>query len=167
MFTFTLPLYSLAELLTPVVVCEGRLRPSFVLVRVELAPLTRPPRGDWREAWRQGLETLRRCVYLDKDLVLPPMGDSGASETFYVVASLNMEHAGAMTARIRAQLDKIADLKSKSTMTITCAPVELETLAPLPPMPRQVGAVAQQVTDMILSGMGCRKSLGNDTKHIN
>jgi len=32
---------------------------------------------DWRETWQQCLETLRRCVYLDKDLVLPPMWESG------------------------------------------------------------------------------------------
>src|SRR5712664_2062146 len=43
-FTFTLPLYSLAQLLAPVIVHEERLRPSFVLVRVELAPITNPPR---------------------------------------------------------------------------------------------------------------------------
>ena len=35
-FTFTLPLYSLAKLLAPVVVYQERLRAAFVLVRVEL-----------------------------------------------------------------------------------------------------------------------------------
>jgi signal transduction histidine kinase len=58
-FTFTLPLYSLTKLLAPVVVYQERLRPAFVLVRVELAPLTNPPRGNWRETWQQCLEILR------------------------------------------------------------------------------------------------------------
>jgi signal transduction histidine kinase len=37
-FTFTLPVYSLAKLLAPVVIHQDRLRPAFVLVRVELTP---------------------------------------------------------------------------------------------------------------------------------
>ena len=167
MFTFTLPLYSLVELLTPVVVHEGHLRPSLVLVRVELKPLTRPPRGDWREAWQRGLDTLRRCVYLDKDLVLPPMGDSGLSETFFVVSPIEMEHAGIMTARIRDQLDRVADLKSKSTIIITCAPVEVASIDSLPSLERQVEGVAREITEMILTGAASGKNLGNDLKHFN
>ena len=39
-FSFTLPLYSLAKLLFPVVTYEGRLRDAIVLVKVELTPLS-------------------------------------------------------------------------------------------------------------------------------
>src|ERR1700693_715752 len=80
-FTFTVPIYSLAKLLTPVVIHQGLLRPAFVLVKVEVTPLSNPPRGNWKDTWRQCLEILRRCVYLDKDLVLPPMGTSGSTAT--------------------------------------------------------------------------------------
>src|SRR5271156_1841668 len=62
-FTFTLPVYSLAKLLAPVVTYEELLRPAFVLVRVDLAPLVTPPRGNWKDTWRQCLEILRHCVY--------------------------------------------------------------------------------------------------------
>jgi signal transduction histidine kinase len=55
-FTFTLPVYSLAKLLAPAITHEGRLRPAFVLVRVELAPLSGLPRGNWKDtgasAWK-------------------------------------------------------------------------------------------------------------------
>src|SRR6266446_9467241 len=51
-FTFTLPIYSLARLLAPVITHQDRLRPSFVLVRVDLAPLSNPPRGNWKETWQ-------------------------------------------------------------------------------------------------------------------
>jgi len=30
--------------------------------------------GNWKQTWQQCLEILRRCIYLDKDLVLPAMG---------------------------------------------------------------------------------------------
>ena len=166
-FTFTLPLYSLAQLLQPVIVHEERLRPSLVLVRVELAPLTRPPRGDWRESWQQALDTLRHCVYLDHDLVLPPMWESGASETFFVVASVDMEHVGIMTARIDRQLERIADLKSKCNLTITTAPVDVSLTDSTQSLEQQVAAVAGRVTEMIMSSMASRKNPGNGVKHFN
>ena len=43
-----------------------------------------------------------------------------------MVASVDIEHAKIMTARIRAQLERITDLKTKSTLTITTAPVEIQ-----------------------------------------
>jgi signal transduction histidine kinase len=151
-FTFTLPIYSLAKLLAPVIIYQGRLRPAFVLLRVDLTPLTNPPRGNWRETWQQCFETLGRCVYLDKDLVLPAMGTTGRAEVFYVVASTDMQHVETMTRRIREQLERVADLKSKATLTITATTVSL-------PQPEAassatgVKAVADRVTEMIMTGI--------------
>ena len=72
-FSFTLPLYSLAKLLLPVITVRGRLREDIVLVRVELTPLSKALRGSWKEVCQRCLERLRLCIYVDKDLVLPPM----------------------------------------------------------------------------------------------
>src|SRR5579872_5195177 len=124
-FSFTLPVYSLAKLLSPVIVHQDALRPAFVLVRIELTPVSNPPRGNWKETWKQCLEIVSRCVYLDKDLVLPPMETSGTSETFVVVASTDMNSSGIMTTRIREQLERIPDLKAKCRLTISAVPVEL------------------------------------------
>jgi len=135
------------------------------LVRVELAPLTNPPRGNWRETWQQCLEILRRCVYLDKDLVLPPMWASGSTETFYVLASTDMERAGIMTTRMREQLERIVDLKNKGTLTITTAPVELESVDPSQSLEKQVEAVAGRVNEMIMKSMVKQKKPGNGVKH--
>src|SRR5208282_6499372 len=123
-FTFTLPSYSLPKLLAPVITHEDRLRPAFVLVRVELAPCS-ALRGNWKETWQQCLEILRRCVYLDKDLVLPPMGTSGAAETFFIVASTDLQRSGIMTTRIREQLDLVENLREKFTLAIATMPIEL------------------------------------------
>jgi signal transduction histidine kinase len=150
-FTFTLPIYSLAKLLAPVIVYQGRLRPAFVLVRIDLRPLTSPPRRNWKELWQQALEILRRCVYLDKDLVLPPMGTSGTGETFFVVASTDLERSGIMTTRIREQLERVSELKTKCTFTITTVPVELPSDNPPGTLEQQVQAVADGITQMILT----------------
>jgi signal transduction histidine kinase len=162
-FTFTLPAYSLAKLLAPVVTYKELLRPSFVLVRVELTPLQVPPRGNWKEMWQQSLETLRRCVYLDKDLVLPPMGTSGAAETFFVVASTDMPQSGVMTARIREQLERVLDLKNKCSLTIMAAPIELPSTVSGQPflsqsLEEQVQTLASQVTGMITTRIESKQS---------
>jgi signal transduction histidine kinase len=150
-FSFTLPVYSLAKLLAPVITHQERLRPAFVLVKVELKPLSNPPRGNWKETWQQCLETVRRCVYLDKDLVLPPMGTSGTTETFFVVASTDMQRSGTMTTRIREQLDRLSELKAKCTLTITTLPVELPSDHPGGNLQEQVQGVADRVTQMIVA----------------
>lgn len=158
-FTFTLPVYSLAKLLAPVITYQSSLRPAFVLLRIDLIPVSNPPRGNWKETWQQGLDILRRCVYLDKDLVLPPIGNSGASETFFVVASTDLERSGIMTTRIREQLDRVPDLKAKSTVTISTVPVELPSDITGLALEQQVQTVADSVTQMIIKAMD-RKRIG-------
>ncbi|HTU50053.1 MAG TPA: ATP-binding protein [Acidobacteriaceae bacterium] len=165
-FTFTLPIYSLAKQLAPVIVYQDRLRPSFVLVRVELTPLSSPPRGNWKETWQQCLETLRRCVYLDKDLVLPPMGTSGASETFFVVASTDMERSGIMTTRIREQVERVKDLKMKCNLTISALPISVQAAQPGETLEQQIQAVSECVSQMILSNMERKQSTAGKDKPL-
>jgi signal transduction histidine kinase len=152
-FTFTLPIYSLAKLLAPVVTHEDRLRPAFVLVRIELAPLSSLPRGNWKDTWRQCLEILRHCVYLDKDLVLPPMGTSATSETLFVVASTDLQGSGAMTMRIREQLERLGNLKGKCMLTVTAVLIELPPHNSGADLEQQVQNVADRVTQMIMTNM--------------
>jgi signal transduction histidine kinase len=152
-FTFTLPTYSLAKLLMPVVIHQDQLRPAFSLVRVELTSLSNPPRGNWKELGQQCLDILRRCVYLDKDLVLPPMGASGAAETFLVIASTNLEQCGIMTTRIREQLERLPDLKAKCTLTIMAAQIDPPPVAPGTTLEQQVQALASRTTEMIMASL--------------
>ncbi len=152
-FTFTLPAYSLAKLLAPVVTQNDRLRTAFVLVRVDLTPFSAALRGNWKQTWQQSLEILQRCVYLDKDLVLPPMGTSSAAETFFVVASTDMPQVGIMTARIREQLERMPDFKTKCSLSIVAAPIELPPAVPSQSLDQQIETVADHVTAMITTGV--------------
>lgn len=156
-FTFTLPIYSLPKLLEPVITYRGTMRPSFVLVRVDVIPANNPPRGNWHETWQLCLETLRRCVYLDKDLVLPPMAGQAPTESFYVVASTDMERVGIMTTRIREQLERVADLKDKATLTIAAVPIDIPVFEAGLPLEKQVQIVGDQVTEMIMTSMQSTK----------
>lgn len=155
-FTFTLPVYSLAKLLAPVVTYQDRLRSAFVLVRIELAPLSHPPRGNWKETCQQSREILERCVYLDKDLVLPPIGTSGDAETYFVVASTDLQQSAIMTTRIREQLERVSELKSKCTLNIAAAPVELTSEPADESLDQQIQNLAACITNMILATMNRR-----------
>lgn len=159
-FTFTLPVYSLAKLLAPVIVYQGQLRSEFVLLRMELTPLAGAPRTRRREIAQQALEMLRHCVYLDKDLVLPSIGATGTTETYFVVASTDLERSAIMTTRMREQLERIPGLNVKGALTLSAIPVDFPpadvtdvTLDKLAVLEQQVKAVAAHVNSMILHSL--------------
>ena len=152
-FTFSVQAYSLAKLLAPVIIYQEKLRPSFVLLQVDLIPVSCPPRGNWPETWKACLDTLRRCVYVDKDLVLPPTGSPGATETFFVVASTDIERAGIMTTRIREQLGRLSDFDARASVSLTTMPVEAGLIAGQT-LDEQVRAVAECVNEKIMEILG-------------
>jgi hypothetical protein len=144
----SLPIYSLAKLLAPVVIYQERLRPAFVLVRVDLLPLITPPRGNWKDTWRQCLEILRHCVYLDKDLVSPPMGTSNHRNGFLWWPRWTCRMPG-----LRKQLERVSELNTKCTVTVTAVPVELPTASADATLEQQVQTVAASVTQTILASV--------------
>jgi hypothetical protein len=165
-FSFTLPTYSLAKLLAPVITREGQLREAIVLVRVQLTPLSKPPRGNWKEIWQQSLELLRRCVYVDKDLVLPPMGSNGVAETFFVVASTDMERVNIMLTRIGEQLGALPQLKENASLQVSAQPVALDASAVSRGLEEQVQSVAEQVTQAIILDLGYKTEATKETKNV-
>ena len=153
-FSFTLPLYSLAKLLFPVITHGGRLREDIVLVKVELTPLSKLARANWKETCRRCLDVLQRCVYLDKDLVLPPMTTGGAEGTFLVVASTDLDRASIMMTRIREQLGKVSDLADTGTLEVSALAVPLPDRDADLSLEQQVQEVAGTVTNMVRSVLG-------------
>lgn len=164
-FSFTLPLYSLARLLLPVIVHRGSLREAMVLVRVELTPRSQLLRGSWKEACQRCLERLRLCVYVDKDLVLPPMGASGAVETFFVVASTDMERVTIMMDRIRDQVGGLAKLKASGTMRVTAEMVPAPPAAASMTLEQQVWSVADYVSGIIQMGLESKANFTEKENH--
>ena len=147
-FSFTLPLYSLARLLFPVVTREGRLRDAMALVKIELTPLPGVSRATWKEACQRCVDTLRRCVYLDKDLVLPVTGNVGVSETLFVAASPGLEGAEIMMKRIREQLEEGAGFKTAGVLKVSANAVLLPSSEDGKTLEDLVQAVADRITEM-------------------
>ena len=152
-FTFTLPLYSLAKLLFPVITHEGHLRDALVLVKVDLWRNSKTARARWKEACSLALDRLQRCVYLDKDLVLPPMAAFGPEQSFFVVGSTDLERVEVMMARIRGQIETLPEIKASGEFEISAAAVPLAGLPEKKPsdgtlLEAQVAAVAHRITEM-------------------
>jgi len=152
-FSFTLPLYSLAKLLFPVITYQEKLRDDIVLVQVSLKPLIKPSRPGWKETCQRCLEVLQRCVYLDKDLVLPPMTTDGSEETFLVVASTDMKRAEIMMTRIREQLGKLTNLESAGELRVSAQAVPLPDIATGLSLQDQVREVAVTVNEMVRTAL--------------
>jgi phosphoserine phosphatase RsbU/P len=153
-FSFTLPLYSLAKLLTPVLIHQGRLREHMALVRVELMPRSKSLRGTWKETCEQCLDLLRKCIYVDKDLVLPATGTSGPVEKLFVVASSDMPGIEIMMKRIREQLGGLPHLKATGTVTVTAERIPGPTVGDNKTVEQQVWAIADYVNEVIQKGLG-------------
>ena len=166
-FSFTLPLYSLAKLLLPVITYQGHLRESLVMVRVELTPLSKSLRGSWRETCEQCLERLRLCIYVDKDLVLPVTGTSGPVETFFVVASTDMERVSILMDRIRDQIGTIPRLKAGGTLRVTAEKIPDPPAADARTLEQQVWGVADYVTEVIQHGLGSKQNFTEKENHEN
>jgi hypothetical protein len=106
---------------------------------------------------------------VDKDLVLPAMGSGGPSETFFVVASTDMERVEIMLTRIREQLGALPQLKASGTLTVTAKPLPLAAVAEARTLDEQVQRVANEVTEMAMQELGCKYGFkGKESnKHAN
>jgi signal transduction histidine kinase len=146
-FSFTLPLYSLSKLLAPVIAEQGHLRSD--LVRLDLTPLSKSLRGSWRETCLRCLDVLRRCVYVDKDVVLPPMGSGAPTETFFVVASTDMERVKILMQRIRDQVGGLPQFKASGTLKVSAESVPMPQVGDARTLEQQIWGVADSVTEII------------------
>jgi signal transduction histidine kinase len=155
-FSFTLPLYSLAKLLFPVITYEDRLREAVVLVSVELTPLSNPPRTNWKDVCQKSLDTLRRCIYLDKDLVLPLMGNNGTGEALFVAAATDLERAEIMMKRIREQLEAGAGFKTAGVLKVSATAVLLPSTGDRKPLEELVQAVADRITETVMLALASK-----------
>lgn len=154
-FTFTLPLYSLPQLLFPVITYRDQLRPAIVLVRLNLKPRFVPPQGNWKDLCKRVAELISRCVYLDKDLVLPPMASPGPEQTLFVVASTDLEHSAIMINRIREQLQKVEEFNRRGEVEIGVSEIPLPDTSSAIPLNQQVQSVADRVAVMTQTPIGC------------
>jgi signal transduction histidine kinase len=150
-FSFTLPLFSLEKLLSPAISIDGHLRDSVVLVTVERMPLLNATFGNWPETRHRCLEILRGCIFIDKDIVLPALGNTGPNETFVIVASTDEKRADILRNRILGQLNSCTELKNNSVFKIAILPVDLPSLQTGQSLLNLVQKVADNITEAVMT----------------
>jgi len=150
-FVFTLPLFSLARFLAPVITYQGRLRNSLSLILVALAPLHTTFPGSWDDIRRHCLQILEPCILGDKDVILPALGHAGSGETIGIVVSANEHGASVIEKRIREQLRALQPLAGKLCLR-TFLPGPAVTCRRSPgPVDKLVQEVADSTTEMIMA----------------
>jgi hypothetical protein len=163
-FSFTLPLFSLAQILLPIITEQGHLRHALSLVSVDLAPQGGPGAGDWADTCSLCRELLRGCIVPAKDVLLPALEIAPQGETFLIVASADARGAEILTKRIREQLDRSPELKAAASYTIATVPVSLPAGGTEKPLQKLVQEVADGITAVALTAPGEKTRPERSTK---
>jgi phosphoserine phosphatase RsbU/P len=153
-FSFTLPVFSLAKLISPVVIEQGRLRDFISLIKVEITPSSSLRPANWRETRQRCLELLRLCVLPDKDVVLPPLETASPGETFVIVAAADQHGTDVLARRIREQLGRLQEVQAGASFTIWAAQVARPGGDQKQPLVKLVQEVADSITEMVMGAVG-------------
>jgi len=156
--SFTLPLFSLAKFLFPVITDEGHLRRSVVLITAEIASQLPPGVGDWREISQRCEELLRFCVLPGEGIVVPATENAGQVGIFLIVASTDEHGAKLLMERVRSQLRHCDKLKASGVFKVSARPIPLPSEETSSPLETLVQIVAEKITEMAASV--CNKNVG-------
>jgi len=108
LFSLTLPVFSLAHLLAPILKNEEWPSDAVALVTVEFrSPNGWPSREIREEFSRDTRGLLVRCLLPDLDVLLPRMADNGVGELFHIVAFADQNGVAVLTKRIREQFHRL------------------------------------------------------------
>ena len=99
-FHFTLPIFSVTELVRPAVEREGHLRSEFGILRVQLAPKGPGPGPSVSEPRRWLSEHLRRLAFYAEDVLLP----SARDEELFLLAGTDEAGMRALSERVARNL---------------------------------------------------------------
>jgi signal transduction histidine kinase len=161
-FSFTLPVFSLARMISPLLKNEEWPSDSVALMTVEIrAPdswLSKETREEWSRDTRS---LLQRCVQPDLDVLLPKMGPAGPGELFQVVAFADEKGVAVLTKRIREQFHRLNHC-NESGLTFSIAYTLLE------PAPARAIASTEDLADQMaarIEGLIKSESIGRTVNH--
>lgn len=155
-FSFTLPIYSIERILSPVLTENGMLRRAVSLILVRAVPKpTTAAIEQWTRTRRKLNELLCRCSLPDKDVVLPSVRAQPAGETFAILAGTDASGADLLAQRIRQQMKRCQELSENCVAQVSSQVVratqELET-----PTKEDVEAIAREVACAVSQAMNMR-----------
>jgi signal transduction histidine kinase len=127
-FSFTLPLFSMSNLLTPTLRKLSETQGPVTLVLAEIGSTTGWLSDEARAEHSQSVrELLRRCLHSAQDVLLPKMGSAGAAELFFIVAATDLAGGESLTKRIRGLFDDRDPVEMAGlTLVTSCRSVEID-----------------------------------------
>jgi hypothetical protein len=102
---------------------------------------------------------------VDKDFVLPPLGTSGLVETFFIVASTDLQRVSIMLDRIRAQVGAVPRLKASGTLQVTAEIIPVPPAADMRSLEQQIRGVADHVTEIIQRALTSKQNFTEKENH--
>jgi hypothetical protein len=154
-FSFTLPVFSLDNLLAPLAKNDQWPTPSVALVAVETCLRHPWPSKQLQESWsHEARSLLQRCLLPDRDVLLPKMPSGADGERFFLAAFADEKGASVLADRIRQQFERLPHPK-QTGLTLSVS------YRMLPPPP----AGASASTDDVVATMAARLE-GSIKSHI-
>ena len=132
-FSFTLPVFSLNNVIAPLFKNDKWPAESVALVTVEACPLGAWPSKESREEWsHEARGLLQRCLLPDLDVLLPTMNPGADGERFFVAAFADEKGASVLANRIREQFERPRVQHTGMTLSVSYRMLE--------PLPQVAGA---------------------------
>lgn len=159
-FSVTLPVFSLPNLVARALRKDGRPQSPVTLVMTEIGSqtgwLSDEARAEQSHVVR---ELLQRCLHSDLDVLLPKMGVAGAVELFFIVAMTDDIGGEAITKRIRRQLDRSEDIQQAGLVHKTShRTIDAIQRSAGTPMDVSLRTVAERIQDIINDEISSRSA---------
>lgn len=145
-FHFTLPVFTIRNLIAPIAVKDDRVVPSLALLTIEVCPAT-PWRTehDRERKVHKVHQVLERCMLADLD-VLFPVQSRIESDAFIIVARTDRHGSNVMISRLRSQLSHCPELNEAGiTCLVDCQIIDLQNVGMDGPLEQRVAQVAANV----------------------
>ena len=150
-FFFTLPVFSLAALLTPVLAHGQKSGETIAIISLEIACRDGSPDVP-KDALEDARAVLQQCLRPESDVLLPNIGPSGDARLFFVVAHTPPSGAEVMGNRMLTQLSRHQRFQSNDfSFSISHSFLPPQTREPSEPQEKFVERVAAEVRSHINS----------------
>jgi len=148
-FFFTVPIFSLASLITPILTNEVKPEDGIAVLVVEMDSQDGWHSPDARiEMCNVARTLLQRCLLPDLDVVLPKMDLGDAQELFFAVACTNKHGTEVMSRRVREQFRRCERLQQAGlTFTVSysfLSPISRSVNEPMGEFSEHVAAGVQE-----------------------
>lgn len=149
-FSFTLPIFSMAQLLTPVLTKEAFHNGATLITATLVPQKNEQDKGQFDHAIGIAQQLLERCVYPDCDLLLPQLIHDESHEAFFIVAAADHDGASVLCRRIESQLGQSSALQ-KAAIHVSLSSTELELPAVTDDceLDVQLEAIAKQIENIV------------------